>query len=96
MHDARFQTNFSNGRGSDGAGGSGDQLAAQVAGIDIGAVTERVTSEQSAARSAPFGGEAAGVKKPRSRGKRPNGKQRQNEAKARATGQGRPGKTGHQ
>ena len=54
----------SDGRGSDGAGGSGDQLAAQVAGIDIGAVTERVTSEQSAARPTLFGGGVAGVKKP--------------------------------
>jgi len=34
-----------------------------VAAIDIGVVTERVTSEQSAARSTPFGGEAAGVRK---------------------------------
>ena len=48
---------------SDGAGGSGDQLAAKVAEIDIDAVTERVTSEQSAARPTLFGGEAAGVKK---------------------------------
>jgi hypothetical protein len=55
----------SDGRGSDSAGGSGDQLAAQVAGIDIRAVTERVTSEQSAARSAPFEGKAAGVGKPK-------------------------------
>ena len=84
----------SDGRGGGGAGGSGDQLAAEVAGIDIGAVTERVTSEQSAARPALFGGEAAGVKKPRSRGKRPNSKQRQNEAKAKAAGQERPGKSG--
>ena len=53
------------GRGSDGAGGSGDQLAAKVAEIDIYAVTERVTSEQSAARSAPFEGKAAGVGKPK-------------------------------
>jgi len=52
------------GRGSDGAGGSRDGLTAhEVAAIDIGAVTERVTSEQSAARSTPFGGEAAGVRK---------------------------------
>ena len=48
-----------------GAGGSGDQLAAKVAEIDIYAVTERVTSEQSAARSAPFEGKAAGVGKPK-------------------------------
>jgi len=81
------------GRGSDGAGGSGDQLAAQVAGIDIRAVTERVTSEQSAARQVLFGGDAAGVKKRRNRGKQPNGKQRQNQAKARAAGQPQPGKT---
>ena len=33
------------------------------------AVTERVTSEQSAARQALFGGEATGVKKPRRRAK---------------------------
>ena len=82
------------GRGSEGAGGSGDQLAAGVAEIDIGTVAERVTSEQSAARPALFGGEAAGVKKPRNRGKQPNRKQRQNEAKARAAGQERPGRTG--
>ena len=59
----------SDGRGSGGAGGSGDQLAARVAEIDTDAVTERVTSEQSAARSTPFGGEAAGVRKPRRRAK---------------------------
>ena len=53
----------SDSRGSDGAGGSGDQLAAQVAGIDIRAVTERVTSEQSAARPTPFKGGEAGVQK---------------------------------
>jgi len=73
---------------------SRDQLAAQVAGIGIGAVTERVTSAQSAARQTPFGGEAAGVKKRRSRGKQPNSKQRQNQAKAKAAGQQQPGKTG--
>ena len=73
---------------------NGDRLAAKVAEIDIDAVTERVTSEQSAARPTPFGGEAAGVKKPRNRGKRPNSKQRQNEAKAKAAGQQRPGETG--
>ena len=55
--------------------------------------TERVTSEQSAARQALFGGEAAGVKKRRSRGKQPNSKQRQNQAKAKAAGQQQPGKT---
>jgi len=36
-----------------------------VAEIDIDTVTERVTSEQSAARSAPFGNRAAGVSKPK-------------------------------
>ena len=60
----------SGGRGSDGAGGSGDQLAARVAEIDIDAVTERVTSEQSAARPALFGGEAAGVKKNKKKNRR--------------------------
>ena len=90
MHDFRITI----AGGSDGAGGSGDRLAAQVAGIDIRAVTERVTSEQSAARQALFGGEAAGVKKRRSRGKQPNSKQRQNQAKAKAAGQQQPGKTG--
>ena len=34
-----------------------------MAEIDIRTVAERVTSEQSAARPALFGGEAAGVKK---------------------------------
>jgi len=62
----------SDGRGSDGAGGSGDQLAAQVAGIDIDAVTERATSEQSAARKAPFEGGEAGVKK-KNKGKKKSG-----------------------
>ena len=71
-----------------------DRLAARVAEIDMDAVTEQVTSEQSAARTAPFGGEAAGVKKRRNRGKQPNGKQRQNQAKAKAAGQQQPGKTG--
>ena len=37
---------------------------------------------------------AAGVKKRRSRGKQPNSKQRQNQAKAKAAGQQQPGKTG--
>jgi len=67
---------------------------AKVAEIDIDTVTERITSEQSAARPAPFGGEAAGVKKPRNRGKQPNRKQRQNQAKARTAGPERPGKMG--
>ena len=53
----------SDGRGSDGAGGSGDRLAAKVAEIDMDAVTERVTSEQSAARKTPFKGGETGVKK---------------------------------
>ena len=45
--------------------GSGDRLAARVTEIDIDTVTERVTSEQSAARPAPFGNKAAGVGKPK-------------------------------
>ena len=61
-----------------GAGGSGDQLAAKVAEIDIYAVTERVTSEQCAARSAPFEGKAAGVKK-KGKGKKKSGDQRRME-----------------
>jgi len=51
------------GGGSDGADDSGDRLAARVGGIDIAAVTERVTSEQSAARPTPFKGREAGVQK---------------------------------
>jgi len=60
------------GRGSDGAGGSGDRLAARVAGIDIDTVTERVTSEQSAARRTPFKGGETGVKK-KDKGKKKSG-----------------------
>jgi len=55
----------SDGRGSDGADGSGDRLATRVAEIDIDTVTERVTREQSAARQAPFESRAAGVGKPK-------------------------------
>ena len=55
----------SDGRGSDGADGSGDRLATRVAEIDIDTVAERVTSAQSAARSAPFENRAAGVSKPK-------------------------------
>ena len=64
-----------------------------MAEIDIDAVTERVTSEQSVARPVLFGGDAAGVKKRRNRGKQPNSRQRQNQAKARAAGQQQPGRT---
>ena len=74
----------SDGRGSDGAGGSGDQLVAQVAGIDIDAVTERATSEQSAARPALFGGKPAGVKKPSRGAPRPNQNQRRGKKKREA------------
>ena len=64
----------SDGRGSDGAGGSGDRLAARVAEIDIDvdAVTEQVTSEQSAARKTPFKGGETGVKK-KDKGKKKSG-----------------------
>ena len=61
LKNAQVVSRGSDGRGGDGAGSSGGRLAAQVAGIDIGAVTERVTSEQSAARSASFAGGPAGV-----------------------------------
>lgn len=44
-----------------------------------------------AARPTPFKGEAAVTAKPRNRGKRPNGEQRYNEAKAKAAGQEWPG-----
>ena len=59
-----------------------------MAGIDIGAVTERVTSEQSAARPALFGGEAAGVKKKKKNRRSKHGGQTQMERRHGKRGEG--------
>ena len=80
--------------GGGGAGGSSGRLTARVAGVDVDAAAERAARATSATLPKSFEGELAGVKKPRNRSKRPNGKQRQNEAKAKTAGQQRPGARG--
>ena len=75
--------------GDGGASSSGGRQAALEQGFDVDALEVRAANETSA-KLAAQAGEQVGVRK-RHRSKRPNGKQRQNEAKAKAAGQQRPG-----
>ena len=74
--------------GDGGAGSSSGRQAALEQGFDVDALEVRAANETSA-KLAAQADEQVGVKK-RNRGKQRNGKQRQNEAKARAAGQERP------
>ena len=75
----------------DGGASSGRQAALEQ-GFDVDALEVRAANETSA-KLAAQAGEQVGVKK-KNRGHRPNRKQRQNEMKARAAGQERPGARG--
>ena len=76
--------------GGAGAGSSREWRAVREGGVDVEAAVERATRAAGAAQWEQFGGEPAGVKKQRNRGKRAGSRRRRNEARARAAGQEQP------